>query len=419
MTMTSMGGPGAAAAHPDEIRADFPALARRHEGLPVAYFDGPGGTQVPRIVAEAMTDYLLRHNANTHWAYPTSVETDTMLWAAREALADFVNATPLDIAFGANMTTLTFHVARAIGRGLGPGDEIVITELDHHANVAPWQALARERGITLVTVPLDTSTGALDPAALMRAIGPRTRVLAIGAASNALGTVTDVREAAAKARQHGALVFVDAVHSAPHALVDVQELGCDFLGCSAYKFYGPHVGVLYARREVAAELDLPRLAPAPDEPPESLETGTQNHEGIVGAGTAVDWLASLGGSSGTRRERLVRAFGETHERGERLLARMWEGLSSIRGVTMYGAPPGTPRTPTVAFTVEGVSPEDVARRLAERAVFASHGDFYAATVIERYGRAPDGVVRAGCAVYTTGDEVERLVEAVKELGARS
>lgn len=404
-----------AGAHFDltRIRADFPALAREHEGLPVAYFDGPGGTQVPRAVVEASTDYLLRHNANTHWAYPTSIETDVLIWNAREAFADFLNAAPDEIAFGANMTTLAFHVARAIGRRLGPGDEVIVTELDHHANVAPWQALERERQITLRWIPLDTATGTLDRGALMQAIGPRTRVLAIGAASNALGTITDVREVAAAARARGAVVFVDAVHFAPHELVDVSSVDCDFLACSAYKFYGPHVGVVYARKAVAAELDLPRLEPAPAEPPESLETGTQNHEGIVGAAAAVDWLAGLGGTSGSRRERLVQAYREIHERGEQLLSRMWEGLSAIRGVRLYGAPPGVPRTPTVSFTVDGANPESVARHLAARGVFASHGDFYAATVIARYGREPDGVVRAGCAIYTTADEVDRLLEAVR------
>ena len=419
MSGTTVRPVGAAALDVDAIRADFPALQRTQDGTSVAYFDGPGGTQVPRVVAEAMTDYLLRHNANTHWAYPTSIETDTMLWSAREAVADLLNASPHEIAFGANMTTLTFHVARAIGRTLGPGDEIVITELDHHANIAPWQAVARERGVSLVTVPLDTATGTLDTTALLRAIGPRTRVLAIGIASNALGTITDAREAASKARRHGALVFVDAVHYAPHALVDVGELGCDFLGCSAYKFYGPHVGALYARREVAAALDLPRLEPAPDEPPESLETGTQNHEGIVGAAAAVDWLAALGGSSGSRRERLAQAYGAAHTRGEALLERLWSGLSAIPGVRLFGPPPGTPRTPTVAFTVAGVPSDAVARHLASRAVFASHGDFYAATVIERYGQSPDGVVRAGCSIYTSAEEVERIVEGVREAGTRS
>jgi cysteine desulfurase family protein (TIGR01976 family) len=396
-----------------QVRQAFPALQREHDGTPVAYFDGPGGTQVPRAVPEAMTDYLLRHNANTHWAYPTSIETDAMLRESREVFADFLNASPNDIAFGANMTTLTFHVARAIGRRLGPLDEVVITELDHHANVAPWQALARERGIKLVTVPLDTRTGALDHAALMSAIGPRTRVLAIGVASNALGTLTDVREAAASARAHGAMVFVDAVHYAPHELVDVQAMGCDFLGCSAYKFYGPHVGVLYARSEVAAQLDLPRLEPAPREPPESLETGTQNHEGIVGAAAAVEWIASTGNAAGTRRQRLANAYHEAQARGEALLARMWDGLASTDGVTLYGAPPGTPRTPTVAFTVKGIASETVARHLAARGVYASHGDFYAATVIERYGQAAEGVVRAGCAIYTSAEEVDRLLDAVR------
>ena len=397
------------------VRLAFPALEREHDGSPVAYFDGPGGTQVPRAVPEAMTDYLLRHNANTHWAYPTSIETDAMLWKSREVFADFLNASPHDIAFGANMTTLTFHVARAIGRRLGPADEVVITELDHHANVAPWQALARERGIKLVNVPLDTGKGALDHAALMGAIGPRTRVLAVGVASNALGTITDVREAVASARAHGAMIFIDAVHYAPHELVDVQTLGCDFLGCSAYKFYGPHVGVLYARSEVAAQLDLPRLEPAPSDPPESLETGTQNHEGIVGAAAAVEWIASTGSPAGTRRQRLASAYQEARARGEALLEPMWDGLARIDGVTLYGAPPGTPRTPTVAFTVKGAASEAVARHLAARGVFASHGDFYAATVIERYGQAAEGVVRAGCAIYTSLDEVERLLDAVRSV----
>ncbi|HUF30354.1 MAG TPA: aminotransferase class V-fold PLP-dependent enzyme, partial [Gemmatimonadaceae bacterium] len=256
-------------------------------------------------------------------------------------------------------------------------------------------------------------TGSLDYRALMSAIGPRTRVLAIGAASNALGTITDVREAAGKAREHGALVFVDAVHYAPHALIDVQDMGCDFLACSAYKFYGPHIGVLYARREVAARLDLPRLEPAPSDPPESLETGTQNHEGIVGAAAAVEWFASTGGDAGTRRQRLTNAYHEAHLRGEALLEAMWEGLSGIDGVRLYGPPPGTPRTPTVAFTVNGAASETVAKHLAASGVFASHGDFYAATVIERYGQAAEGVVRAGCAIYTSAEEVERLLAAVR------
>ena len=266
------------------IASRFPALARVYEGQPVAYFDGPGGTQVPQDVVDAMTEYLLHHNANTHWHFPTSLETDQLLDDARRALADFLNAAPSEIAFGNNMTTLAFHVGRALGRGWGPGDEIVVTELDHHANVAPWQAVARERGVTLRWVRCDAAKGQLDWDDFEQAVTPRTRLVAIGAASNAIGTINDVARAAALAHGVGALAFVDAVHYAPHALVDVRALGCDLLACSAYKFYGPHVGVLYGRHDLLASLDVPKLQPAPDTAPERLETGTQNHEGIVGAG---------------------------------------------------------------------------------------------------------------------------------------
>src|SRR5512143_1228937 len=250
------------------IRKRFPALERTEGGHPVAYFDGPGGTQVPREVADAVTDYLLRHNANTHWAYPTSVETDAMLMAARGALADFLGGDPSEVAFGANMTTLTFHLAHALGRNWDRGDEVGVTELDHHANVDPWRALERERGVVVRVLPVNAASGQLDLDALPRLLTKRTRLLAIGAASNAPGTINDVRRAAALTHEAGALVFVDAVHYAPHALLDVATLGCDFLVCSPYKFYGPHVGVLWGRRERLAALDVPRLAPAPDRPPE-------------------------------------------------------------------------------------------------------------------------------------------------------
>src|SRR5688572_4746209 len=277
----------------ETIRSFFPALERRHNGHSVAYFDGPGGTQVPRHVADAMVDYLFHHNANTEWAYPTSAETDAALWAARESLADFLNATAGEIAFGANMTTLTHHVARAIGRQLTPGDEIVVTELDHHANVDPWREMARDRNITVRKVRMIPDTGQLDWVDLELSIGTRTKLLAIGAASNALGTISDVRRAAQIAHRAGALVYVDAVHYAPHTLVDVRELDCDFLACSAYKFNGPHVGVLYGREDLIGSLDFPRLLPAHHNAPERAESGTLNHEGIVGAGAAVEFFASL------------------------------------------------------------------------------------------------------------------------------
>ena len=393
------------------VRRDFPALDRRYEGKPVAYFDGPGGTQVPRQVVEAMTDYLFNHNANTHWNYPTSAETDAALDSARVALADFVNGDPTEIAFGLNMTTLTFHLARGLAARWAKGDEVIVTELDHHGNVAPWTRLAAERGIVVKTVRMRPEEGVLDWADLEQSITPRTKLLAIGAASNALGTVTDVAAAARLAHAQGALVFVDAVHYAPHVLVDVKALGCDFLACSAYKFYGPHVGVLWGKRDLIASLDVPKLIPAPEAPPERLETGTQNHEGIVGAAAAVDYLADLG-TGASRRERLVSAFAKLHEQGTTLLERMWNGLSAIPGVRMYGLEPGRPRTPTVSFTLDRVVSDDVARSLARQAVFVSNGDFYATTVIERLGHAADGVVRAGCACYTTAEEVDRLIAGV-------
>jgi cysteine desulfurase family protein (TIGR01976 family) len=401
----------------DRIRGDFPALARTHLGHPVAYLDGPGGTQVPLAVADAMRDYLLSHNANTHWVYPTSVETDELLLQARATLADFVGGSADEIAFGQNMTTLLFHLSRAIGRRLAPGDEIVITELDHHANVAPWQALAKERGCVLRVVPLDPATGTSDLAQLPSLLTSRTRVVAVGAASNALGTITDVAAVTRMAHDAGAMVVVDAVHYAPHVLADVQAIGCDFLLCSAYKFYGPHVGVLWGKRDRLAELDVPKLKPAPDTVPERLETGTQNHEGIVGAAAAVEWMASLasGDAATPRRARLDATLHTLHARGDALLARLWDGLGELRGVRRYGLPPGAARTATMSFSVEGLPCDTVARALSQQGLWVSHGDFYATTVAARLGRSDDGFVRIGCVAYTTETEIDRVVRGVHSL----
>jgi cysteine desulfurase family protein (TIGR01976 family) len=397
-----------------DIRSSFPALQRVHRGKAVAYFDGPGGTQVPSAVVDAMSVYLLRHNANTHWSFPTSVETDAIISGARTALADFLNASPNEIAFGANMTTLTFHLARALGRAYGPDDEIVVTELDHHANVAPWRALEKERGVAVRVARMIPETGQIDLDDLGQKLNRRTKLVAIGAASNALGTITDVRYAAGLAHAIGAQIFVDAVHYAPHALVDVRAMDCDFLSCSAYKFYGPHIGVLYGRADLLASLDFPKLMPAPDSAPERAETGTQNHEGIAGAAAAVDFLASLAPGK-TRRERLSVAFARLHERGSELVRQLWQGLSEFKGLKIYGPSPTEPRTPTVCFTIAGLSSTEVAQRLADDAVFVSNGDFYATTVVERLGQAEDGLVRAGCACYTTEEEVARLIDGVRRL----
>src|SRR5258708_17798263 len=302
----------------EEIRQHFPALARTHNGYPVAYFDGPGGTQVPRTVVEAMNDYLYHHNANTHWAYPTSEETDAIIDSARSVLADFLNARPTEIVFAANMTALTFHLARTLGRGYQRNDEILVTELDHHANIAPWRALEKERGVQVSMVKMIPETGELDWDDFSRQLSGRTKLVAIGAASNALGTINDVQRAAKMAHSLGAQIFVDAVHYAPHGLIDVPEWDCEFLACSAYKFYGPHIGILYGRHDPLTSLDFPKLIPAPDSAPERAEPGTQNHEGIAGAAAAVDFLASLGAGS-TRRTRLPAAFQELHDRRDPLI----------------------------------------------------------------------------------------------------
>ena len=398
----------------DEIRKHFPALERVHNNYPVAYFDGPGGTQVPRYVVEQMSDYLYHHNANTHWAYPTSAETDAAIEHAREVCAEFLNASPTEIAFGANMTTLTFHLSRALSLKYSAGDEIVVTELDHHANIDPWRRLAVERGVTIRTVRLDTETGLLNYEDLERFIGPKTRVVAVGAASNALGTINDLPRVIELAHSAGALVFVDAVHYAPHMLLDVRDLNCDFVGMSAYKFYGPHVGILWGKASLLQEINFPKLVPSPDYVPENAETGTQNQEGMVGAAAAIEFLASLG-SKATLRENLRSVFAETHARNMRLFTRLWQGLSSLPGVTLYGPPPDAARTPTLAFTIAGRTATEAARSLAEKGLFLSHGDFYAWTVVQRFGLQPEGFIRAGCACYTNEEEIERLMEGVREL----
>ena len=399
----------------ERIRKEFPALDRVHNGYPVAYFDGPGGTQVPRAVGEAMLDYLYHHNANTEWAYPTSAETDEALHEARQALADFLNASPEEIAFGANMTTLTLHLSRAIGRTLSEGDEIIVTELDHHANSDPWRQVAQDRNLCVRTVRMIPETGELDWDDFERVVNARTKVVAVGAASNALGTVSDVPRAARMGHEVGALVFVDAVHYAPHTLPDVNALECDFLACSAYKFCGPHVGVLYGKRDLLDTLDFPRLRPAHHNAPERAETGTLNHEGIVGADAAIDFFASLSTVDGSRRARLCSAFDDLHANGSELARALWNGLSEIDGVRLYGPEPDRPRTPTIGFTVTGLDSRAAATALAGMGLFVSHGDFYALTVIERLGLADEGLVRAGCGIYTTFEEVDRLIAGVRSL----
>ena len=400
------------------VRADFPVFERRVGGRPIAFFDGPGGSQVPRQVADAVRDYLLMHNANTHGFFATSQETDAAITGARERVAALLNApSPREVAFGANMTTLTFHLSRSLGRDWGPGDEVIVSQLDHQANVAPWRRMAEDRGMTVHVVPFSAETFSLDLDALDGLLSSRTRLVAVGAASNAIGTVNDVARVAARARAAGALTFVDAVHYAPHRLPDVQAFGCDFLACSAYKFFGPHVGILWGRAEHLERLTPYKVPPASNAAPERWETGTLNHEGIAGTGAAVDWIAGLAGDpAGTLRESLQRGYAAMHRHESRLFARLYGELTSIPGVRVYGPPEDGERTPTAGFTIEGVSPDQAARRLGAEGVFVWNGDFYATTVCDVLGLSDcGGLIRAGIAPYTTDEDVERLVDGVARL----
>ena len=411
----------------EQIRKQFPATERRHNDYPVAYFDAPGGTQTPQVVVDAVSDYLLNHNANTHWEYPTSHETDSILLSARDTFADFLNATSDEIVFGPNTTTMIYHLSRALGRTLGPGDEIVTTELEHHANMAPWQALQVERGVTLRVAQMDPETGQLDWNDFVRLITKKTKIVAFGAGCNALGTVNNFRGAVELAHSVSALALVDAVHYAPYFLCDVKEMECDFLTCSAYKFYGPHVSVFYGKKNLLESIDFPKLQPAPDAAPERAEMGTQNHEGIAGAAAAVDFYASLARGTGvrpvtntqdaprTRRELLQLAFAGLRAHSAPQVLRLWEALSNIKGIRLFGPPPQVPRTPTVSFIVKNVASTEVARRFAERGLFVSHGDFYAQTVVDRLGLQPEGLVRVGCACYTSDEEIDRLIKAIRDI----
>jgi cysteine desulfurase family protein (TIGR01976 family) len=412
------------------IRSRFPALLQEVNGTPIAYFDGPGGTQVPADVADAVRDYLLYHNGNEGWNYPTSQRTTGILAAGRKALADLFGGRPDEIAFGPSMTTLTLRVSRALGRTLEPGDRVVVTELDHHANVDPWKALGPERDAEIRTVRMDPGTGTLDMDDLADAVAG-ARILAIGAASNALGTMPDLQAAIAMAREAGATVFVDAVHYAPHALLDVAALGADFVVASPYKFYGPHLGTLWGKKQRIEALELPRVVSHEDTAPERIETGTLPFEAIAGATAAVDFLASIadgtdpaGGARHSdsdapdRRARLQAAYRTIGHHGDALFRRLWEGLRDIDGVTLYGPPPGDARSPTLGFAIDGITPQEAAGRLAEEAVFVSHGDFYATSVIDRLGvREQGGLLRAGIVAYTTADEIDRLVAGVKRIAA--
>ncbi|HXF68300.1 MAG TPA: cysteine desulfurase-like protein [Thermoflexus sp.] len=406
-----------------EIRSEFPALGREVEGRPPVFLDGPGGSQVPRRVIEAMATAMIEANANTHGAFPTSQRVDALVAAARQAAADLIGATPEEIVFGPNMTTLTFQISRAIGRMIRPGDEIVVTRLDHDANVAPWLAL-EERGAVIRWVDFHPEDGTLDLEGFARALSERTRLVAVGYASNALGTVNPVRRIVEMAHAVGAWVYVDAVHAAPHLFIDVQELGCDFLVCSAYKFFGPHVGFLYGRADRLMALRPYKVRPAPDRPPEAFETGTQNHEGLAGLIAAVDYLADLGRRFGSptdpsRRAALRAAMERIRAHEQALCARLLEGLEEIPGVTIYGIRTmarWAERVPTVSFRVRGRHPREIAAALGREGIYVWDGNFYALGVTERLGlEGQGGLIRVGALHYNTLEEIDRFLEALERV----
>jgi cysteine desulfurase family protein (TIGR01976 family) len=415
---------------PAALRARFPALAIEQDGRPVALFDGPGGTQVPDAVIEAVSRYYRESNANHEGTFLTSRRSDAIVADAHNALADFLNAEDAEaIKLGANMTTLTMHVARSITAMLGPGDEIVVTGLDHEANVGPWRSAAADRGITVQTVPIRPDDVTLDIEAFDRLLHERPRLVAFGWASNAFGTINPVAELVRRAHEAGALTYVDAVHAAPHLPIDVAAVGTDFLACSAYKFFGPHVGVLYGRREALDALPTYKLRPAHDR----FETGTGNFEGYAGARAAVEYIAEVGRAYGTtfadqfahmtagrRREShagmaAIRAYELT------LFARLLDGLESIPGIRVWGITDRArmdQRTPTAAITFARATPEVAATALGDRGIATWWGDFYAVGPVEALGLQPAGVLRIGLTHYNTADEVDRLLGELEEIAAR-
>ena len=414
--------------NPASIRPFFPALSLTdNHGQPLIFFDGPGGTQVPQSVIDAIGDYLVHRNANAHAPFLTSQRTDETIDAAHAALADFLNApSPDEIVFGPNMTTLTFAFSRALARTWQPGDEVIVTRLDHDANIAPWLAL-QEQGIVIRHLDFDPTDCTLRVDALGGLLNERTKLVAVGGASNAVGTINPIKAISDKAHTTGALVFVDAVHLAPHVPLDVQALGCDMLACSVYKFYGPHVGALWGRYDLLEQLPAYKVRPSDPLPPGKWMTGTQNHEGLAGTTAAVEYLAWLGAEYGVEHQfpafsgrRLALKQGMTaiaaYER--QLFVHMLDGFEQISGLTVYGITERDrldERTPTAAIRLQGHTPDELSQRLGQLGIATYAGHMYAVAVIERLGLSDTGgVLRVGLSHYNTQDEVDKLLEILDD-----
>ena len=400
------------------IRSQFPALTRTVGGRPVAYLDGPGGTQAPEPVIDAMAGFMRDGGSNHGGPFVTSRETDAVVAGARTAIADLFGAQPGEIAFGQNMTSLTLSVSRALGASWMVGDNIVVTRLDHDANVWPWVIAARDAGVEVRWIDFDPDDGCrFDLEGLDQLIDARTRLVAVTRASNAVGSITDVQPVVDAAHAAGAVTYVDAVHYTPHGLLDVAELGTDFLAASAYKFFGPHTGCLYGRSEVLERVHAYKIRPAPDEPPGKWETGTQSFESLAGVSAAVDYIASLG-EGPSRRERIISAMQAIVEYEHRLSERFLAGIAEIDGIRLYGRDVADGRTPTFAVSVAGMHPDAVAAALGDLGLFVWSGDYYAVEVMRRLGVADQGgLVRIGFVHYNTSEEVDRVVGALAALAS--
>ena len=405
-----------------EIRRQFPALNEEYDGRKAAFFDNPGGTQVHASVIEAMVDYLRRRNSNTHGLFETSRRTDAVIEEAHQAVADLLGCGADEVVFGNNMTSLTFHLSRSLAQDLEPGDELLVTRLDHDANVMPWALAAQERGARVRWADIDLESGTLDMEDLRAKITPRTKIAAVGYASNATGTINDVATITAWAREAGALTFVDAVQYAPHGLIDVQALGCDFLACSSYKFFGPHSGQLFGKREHLRQLQAYRVRPAGEELPGKWETGTQNHEAMAGVTAAIDYLAAVGVEHGAarsednRRQKLIAAWSVIQAYERTLTERLVTGLLDLPGIRIYGLTEPADwhrRVATVAVRRRGVTPERLAQALADENIFAWNGSFYALSASERMGvEGNGGWLRLGLVHYNTLEEVDHCLRVL-------
>jgi len=407
------------------VRSQFPSLKTQVNGQPAAFLDGPAGTQVPTQVMHAIQSYLMNCNANTCGAFLTSKRTDEMLASSRAAMADLFNCKPDEVVFGQNMTTITFAMARAIGRELKPGDEILLTVLDHDANFSPWKAL-EEMGVVIRQVDIREEDCTLDLEDLKSKLSEKTKLVAVGYASNAVGTFNPVAEITRLAHDAGALVYIDAVHFAPHGLIDVKELDCDFLVCSPYKFFGPHMGTLYGKRQHLQRFRPYKVRPCTDQIPDRWETGTQVHELIAGIGAAVEYIAEVGRRSEpsvtTRREALAAAYRTTVAYERRLITRLIEGLQAIPGVRIYGitdAKRFEERCSTLSLRLGTYNPTAIASFLGTRGIFTWDGNYYALNLSERLGvEAQGGMLRIGLVHYNTMEEVERLLAGLREFAAK-